>query len=360
MAQHTLETVAQDDYRAAGRGASVFGQTLGAATVGRLIEREGDKLQSELYGPEASLRAAQTAVPNPPKFLIVSGDGSRYRTNLADRPRGQSIAATPPPPGEERDRGWRENKIGVVIRAEHGKVLPNGRYLPPTELLKTYVATTNDTHTFGPLLRTEFDRRGGRQCPEVVFVSDHGHGLPQLRKREFADIQLHVVTDAFHVFERLNECARIIKGDTPAAERVRKRYFHGLRDRLERGKTRDVIRLLTAEAQSRAPRPAHASDLAEQPAAHTLWTHVFYIEEHQDTMDYPTYRAKGWPVGSGTIESACGQFGDRFKHNRMRWTPEIANHAHHLKSAILSQDGRWARRWPPPVPVLEFPAALLN
>ena len=358
MAQHTLETVAQDDYRAAGQGASVFGQTLSAATVGRLLEREGTQLQAELFGPEASLQVAQATAPNPPQFMSVSGDGSRYRTNLADRPRGERAA--PQAPAEERDRGWRENKIGVVIRAEHGKVLPDGQYLPPTELLKTYGATTDDTHAFGPMLRTEFDRRGGPQCLEVGWVSDHGHGLPQLRQREFADIKLNVVTDEFHAFARLGECARISKGETPAAARVRQRYFHGLRDRLDRGKTQDVLRLLTAEAAHRAPRPAQLSDLAEQPAAHTLWTHVFYIEEHQGTMDYPACRAKGWPVGSGTIESACGQFGDRFKPNRMRWTPEIANNGHHLKAAILSQDGRWARRWPPPVHGLDFPPDLLN
>src|SRR5208337_3627709 len=86
VAQHTLETVAQDDYRAAGQGASVFGQTLSAATVGRLLEHEGEKLQTEIFGPEASLQAAQAILPNPPQFVIVSGDGSRYRTNLEDRP----------------------------------------------------------------------------------------------------------------------------------------------------------------------------------------------------------------------------------------------------------------------------------
>jgi hypothetical protein len=358
VAQHTLETVVQDDYRAAGQGARVFGHPVSAATVGRLLEREGEKLQAELFGPEASLQAAQSAPPNRPPFMIVSGDGSRYRTHLADRPRG--TPAPSGPPDENRDRGWRENKIGVVIRAEHGKIQPDGEYLPPPELLKTYVATTDDTHAFGALLRTEFDRRGGKECPEVVWVSDHGHGLPELRTREFGDIQLHVVTDEYHTFERLGECARMIKGDTPATDRERRRYFHGLRGRLDRGKTKDLLRVLTAEAEARAPRPAQLSALAEQPVVHTLWTHIFYIEEHQGTMDYPAYRAKGWPVGSGTIESACGQFGNRFKHNRMRWSPQNANHGHHVKAAILSQDDRWARRWPPPVPVLDFPAALRN
>jgi hypothetical protein len=358
VAQHTLETVAQDDYRAAGEGARVFGQTLSAASVGRLLEREGEKLQSELFGPEASLEAAHRAPANPPQFLILSGDGSRYRTRLADRPRG--AAKTALPPDEKRDRGWRENKIGAVIRAEHGSVQPDGQYLPPAELLKTYVATTDDTHAFGSLLRTEFERRGGKECPEVVWVSDHGHGLPELRAREFKDVKLNVVTDEYHTFARLGECARIIKGDTPTTAQDRRRYARKLRNLLDRGKTKDLSRLLEKEAEKRAPRPERLSDLTEQPSAHTLWTHILYIESHQDSMDYPTYRAKGWPVGSGTIESACGQFGERFKHNRMRWSPENANHGHHLKAAILSEDDRWTRRWPPPVPVLDFPAEMRN
>jgi hypothetical protein len=165
VAQHTLETVAQDDYRAAGQGARVFGHPVSAATVGRLLEREGEKLQAELFGPEASLQAAQTAPPNRPPFLIVSGDGSRYRTHLADRPRG--TPAPSGPPDENRDRGWRENKIGVVIRAEHGKIQPDGEYLPPPELLKTYVATTDDIHAFSVLYcAPSLTDAAGRNAPK--------------------------------------------------------------------------------------------------------------------------------------------------------------------------------------------------
>ena len=117
-----------------------------------------------------------------------------------------------------------------------------------------------------------------------------------------------------------------------------------------------LIALLRAEATRLAPQPKHLRDLASQPAAQTLWAHVFYFEKYQDTMDYPAYRAKGWPMGSGTVESACGQFGARVKHGRMRWTPRAADALHVIKASILSGDDRWARRWPPPIPVLELPA----
>ena len=78
-----------------------------------------------------------------------------------------------------------------------------------------------------------------------------------------------------------------------------------------------------------------------------------YFEKHADTMDYPEYRAKGWPIGSGSVESACGQFGDRVKHARMRWTRKAADALHVVKAAILSGDARWENRWPAPIPVLE-------
>ena len=32
---------------------------------------------------------------------------------------------------------------------------------------------------------------------------------------------------------------------------------------------------------------------------------VGYFENHVHRMDYPTYQAKGWAIGSGPIESAC-------------------------------------------------------
>ena len=75
-------------------------------------------------------------------------------------------------------------------------------------------------------------------------------------------------------------------------------------------------------------------------------------------MDYPTYREHGWPIGSGSVESACGQFGDRIKHARMRWTEAGTDAMLMVKSDIFSQDGRWEDRWPDPIAVLELPEML--
>lgn len=349
VVQSLLEKVAEDDYRGSARSMEIQGNTLAAATVGRILCREGESLERELFGAGATVAEQRQAAANPPELLIVSGDGSRYRTNEADRRKNRPRRGMDP-----LDRGWRENKAGVVVRAARGYYAGDGTYHSSTELLKTYVASTADVHVFGRMLQLEAQRRGIAQAREVVFLSDNGHGLPEMREREFP--KAHVVTDFFHVAQRLYACACVIKGEGPENEKERKRLWHGLKGRLWHGKIESLIAVLTEHALRRAPRPEHVAQLRDKPEAFTLWTHICYLEKHGSTMDYSTYRARGWPIASGTVESACNQFGARFKHTRMRWTKRIANAGHQVKAAILSEDGRWQRRWPPPIQVLSIPA----
>ena len=94
-------------------------------------------------------------------------------------------------------------------------------------------------------------------------------------------------------------------------------------------------------------RPA---DLPEGSPGRLLWTHVFYIEKYREHMDYPAYRAKGWPIGSGHVESLAGQVGRRMKAASKRWTKHGAEAMANLIAERRGQDGRWAKRWPDPLP----------
>jgi hypothetical protein len=370
VTQHLLEQMADDDYRASAESLTVFGNTIAPATAGRVLRATGAQVQTELFGPDAALHAPQEAPRNPVPLLILSSDGSRYRTNEADR---RKSATKSRPAGAtcvdeldlealtdaERDRGWRENKIGIAARALPGHYEPDGRYTPPEELVKTYVATVADIQVFGRLFHTEAERRGLHDALEAVWVGDHGHGNPTMLAREFSGLRkaLHIITDFYHSAERLSACATIIHGEGPTHKRQRRKLYYQLRGWLWAGHVNKVIARLRAAAGALAPQPAVLSRLDTQPAAKTLWLHVLYFEKHKETMDYPTYRARGWPMGSGTIESSCSQFGDRVKHNRMRWTRPGADALHTVKAAIFSQDERWQRRWPPPIPILELPLA---
>ncbi|MHC4253936.1 MAG: hypothetical protein ACYS9X_32885 [Planctomycetota bacterium] len=91
------------------------------------------------------MTAHRKAPKDPAELLVVEPDGARYRTNEADkrkkRKKGDTSKERPADcPAEadsgaetardelapqERDRGWRENKVAVVTRCVPGKAGPD-------------------------------------------------------------------------------------------------------------------------------------------------------------------------------------------------------------------------------------------
>jgi hypothetical protein len=86
-----------------------------------------------------------------------------------------------------------------------------------------------------------------------------------------------------------------------------------------------------------------------------------YFPNNQDAMDYPGFRAKGWPIGSGAVEGAVKQFALRLKGSEKFWNlggpgPETededagplqmgAEEMLALCALYHSEDGRWQRHW---------------
>src|SRR5262249_47643777 len=54
-----------------------------------------------------------------------------------------------------------------------------------------------------------------------------------------------------------------------------------------------------------------------------FWKAYNYLRRHRRLMDYPGYRRRGLPIGSGVTEAACKTvFTQRFKRSGMRWLHE--------------------------------------
>ena len=68
------------------------------------------------------------------------------------------------------------------------------------------------------------------------------------------------------------------------------------------------------------------------------------LETHQHRMRYAQFRAQGYPIGSGTVESAVkGVIAARLKQAGMRWTKAGAQAALNLRTHLLN--GRWYAIW---------------
>jgi hypothetical protein len=61
-----------------------------------------------------------------------------------------------------------------------------------------------------------------------------------------------------------------------------------------------------------------------------------YFVTHQRRMHYQHFRADGYPIGSGGVESAIKQFKQRFTGAGMRWSRPGAERMVTVRSAILS------------------------
>jgi hypothetical protein len=63
-------------------------------------------------------------------------------------------------------------------------------------------------------------------------------------------------------------------------------------------------------------------------------------------MDYPTYRANGWLIASGPVESACKQVvGGRLKGSGMRWGEPGADAVCYLRALLRSEQSQRDAYW---------------
>jgi hypothetical protein len=68
-----------------------------------------------------------------------------------------------------------------------------------------------------------------------------------------------------------------------------------------------------------------------------------YFAGQRHRMNYKEIADRGWPIGSGAVESACRQSQCRFKRPGQFWTPLGLRHLSALAEA--RRNGHWDSLW---------------
>jgi len=108
------------------------------------------------------------------------------------------------------------------------------------------------------------------------------------------------------------------------------------------GKAQPLREQLTALSTRAGP------PLETDPPNHprkVLASNVGYFAKHQEHIDYPSYRAKGWPIGSGITESGVKLFGKRVKGTEQFWNVPGAEAILALRSKWFSEDEASTSYW---------------
>lgn len=247
----------------------------------------------------------------------------------AQKPDGLPAPQTPVPPRlyvsmdgvliHCRTSGWREVKLGCVYTTR----LQRARRAPYQQVLcleqPSYSASLAEATGFRWQLAVEAARRGTDAAAEVVVIGDGAHWIWTLAEQHFPHATQ--IVDWYHASQYLWQAASALHGEGGAA---RDAWAKQHLDALWEGRLEEVLAALEPSAGD-----AGAVDAA-----------LSYYQTHRERMDYPSYRARGLQVGSGTIESGCKQVvSARLKQAGMQWSEAGAEAVVSVRAWLKS--GRW-------------------
>jgi hypothetical protein len=270
------------------------------ATIRRHTEAAGAlyEQQQTVVSEQGASRSEQAAyVPPAAQRLVLSGDGAYV---------GLIKGA------------WAEVRTLVI-----GEVDPSAAWEQEgrTHAL-SYFSRMTDAATFAELAEVETQRRGVVQAEQVCAVTDGAEWLQGFIDLHRADALR--ILDFPHAAQRFGMIAEAYQqhGHPLPAQWVQ-HHCHALKHEGPAG----VLERL------RALPPLEACE-----------EHLHYLEKREALMQYPTYRAAGWPIGSGIVESGNKVVMQaRLKGAGMRWEPMHVNPMLALRTAVCND--RWDEAW---------------
>ena len=193
-----------------------------------------------------------------------------------------------------------------------------------------YVAQVQPLAALADPLRRQAGQVGMDQAERWVALSDGGSGMEDFLRANFPRVEA-IILDFYHVAEYLGDLAKAWHPKEEDAEAQRAKWCHRLK---HEGGAAVLAELRGLE------RRGHG-------AARECYSRVVtYFENQVHRMDYPSYVAKGWQIGSGPVESACKTVvGLRLKGAGMRWGEDGADAVCHLRALFRSEKGQWEAFW---------------
>lgn len=190
----------------------------------------------------------------------------------------------------------------------------------------SYFSRMSDAETFADLAEVEMQRRGVSQAKEVAAVTDGAEWLQGFLDLHCPDAVR--ILDFAHVAEHLSALIQALQqSGMKLPSDLLQRLLHRL-------KHRGPALLLSLLARL----PSH---LREQDG---IREHVGYVCKRASLMQYPHYRAQGWPIGSGMVESANKVVVEaRLKGAGMHWQASHVNPMLTLRNAVCND--RWQETW---------------
>jgi hypothetical protein len=282
---------------------------------------------------------------------LPPASGQAASSILVAQADGKGVPMVQPPPAERparRGKGHPSNRlreavvtalytiqpyprtpeaVAAALLRDPDQPAPGQRPRPITKELR---ATLDGKAVAMTRLAARAERREGPQIRDRVALTDGAEALQDQMRAALPAYTL--VLDIIHAVEYLWDAANALLGERHPE---RTAWVRGHLVLLLQGRTDAVLTALTATADERT-----LSDAQQKACAAT----IRYYRRNAPYMRYDQYLERGWPIGTGVIESACGHLvKDRMEQAGMRWTKDGAHAILDLRAVRVTDD--WDAYW---------------
>ena len=288
----------------------------------------------------------QVTVTEPTVRRTTEGAGAAYVAVQTAEVEQLERTLPPPPPGPAVQlmsvdgayvplvhQEWAEVKT-LTLGTVGEPVLEKGEPVVHTTEL-SYFSRLAEAEAFGRLALVETHRRGSETAHQVCAVTDGAEweqGFIDWHREDAVRI-----LDFSHAAEYVAAAGQAVLGEgTPLFQVWLKDTLQGHKHgRPEKVLT--TLRDMQAEASARGP--------GGEAAVGAIQKSLTYLEKRQEHMDYARFQALGYPIGSGSVESANKLVVEaRLKGAGMHWARPHVDPMVALRNIACSD--RWEEAWP--------------
>jgi hypothetical protein len=302
---------ATGSYEEAAAVSAKWGCALEDSTLHALAQRVGaraeEKIQERMKAPPAEQEPQRAA--SPLAVLLMDGWMARFRAEGWGRKKTQKSRVE-----------WHEIKTGVFYNDQQRAQGVSGRGMLAQKVIVNWQGAPQE---LGRRLNWEGLRLGLAQARQKLVLSDGAAWIWNLKEDRWKEAD--ELLDFYHASQHLWRMGDALWGEGKSAFWVEPR-LHQLRHGQEKKLLRELNQIKGSGLRGKVLREERN-----------------YFQRHAGRMNYQQAVSRGWPIGSGAVESACRQKQCRFKRCGQFWTQKGFRHLCALDEARRNR--HWDELW---------------
>ena len=300
-------------YEAAAKLAAKLGCSVEDTTIRALVQRLGAKAEAQVQARLGEAPAEQEPTRAATALAVLMLDG--FQVRFRGPGWGQRKTAQP-------RVAWHEMKLGVFYRHEHAaRGKPRGQLAE-----KVMVGWQGEGLELGRRLHWEAHRGGLGRARAVLTLGDGAPWVWNVMEDRWAGA--HQLLDFYHASEHLWALGEALH---PQDEPTRRAWVEARLHDLRHGQEAAVLAEMAALPRRRGAR------------GKIIRREQNYFASHAGRMKYQALARRGWPIGSGAVESGCRTRQCRRKRPGQFWTKAGLRHLDALEEA--RDHGHWDELW---------------